>query len=456
MLEADARAAAVAELVASNPTIFDSHPDPDVARVLSPGLEGVMLGDAEVSSNRWGMRERAYALPKRDGMVRVVLLGDSFVFGYNAPADERFGVVLEDALRERRTEGSGTVEVLHLGIGSWNAKSACEFARRQLSELDPDLVVQVFVGNDLNDNTGVRGFGVRASFDPARPERVDGRVSRGFPSQVHGVDEWNPLLAALDWESRHRYEEVSFHVGRLARALEERGATYLFLSQRDGHIGETLRSYVEPVLGSGRFAYIGTDFSDDPRYRISAEDGHWNTAGHRRMAMLVFGLVERHGLLTELGLAPWPEAADVVREMHDASLASAPDAEHGFDDVPASLESPRQLYGGVDPKNQVAPYASMILRCGGATSLRVSGRFLDRPELDGAVVRVFLDEAEVHRMPIRSGAHFEQWIPVPDEVGGRAHVTVRFETDDWIYAGPQRRDAVCFRLRDVVLEREDG
>src|ERR1043165_8866944 len=63
------------QLAESNKQPFDSHPDPEVGRVLVAG--GQRDG---FSTNAYGLRERPFALDKPAGTVRIVLLGDSFVF----------------------------------------------------------------------------------------------------------------------------------------------------------------------------------------------------------------------------------------------------------------------------------------------------------------------------------------------------------------------------------------
>src|SRR5262245_25750453 len=96
----------------------DSHPDAEVARVLSPASrfeqEGLVL-----STNRAGMREREVELPKPAQRVRIALLGDSFVFGVQCNESERLGGRMEHILREALTDPAREVEVLSFGVSSW-------------------------------------------------------------------------------------------------------------------------------------------------------------------------------------------------------------------------------------------------------------------------------------------------------------------------------------------------
>lgn len=57
-------------------------------------------------------------------------------------------------------------------MGGWNAVAECAYLRRLLSELAPDLVIQVLVSNDLDDQMGARGFGGLAAFAPLLPARL--------------------------------------------------------------------------------------------------------------------------------------------------------------------------------------------------------------------------------------------------------------------------------------------
>ena len=131
-----ARQALIERLVAQSIGLYDSHPDPDVGRVLLPGLRNATFAGQPVSSNALGLREVQVQLPKPAGVVRVVLLGDSFVFGYGAAARDRLGVHLARFLRERCAglgEGERQVEVLHVGVVSWGLVAEAEFLRRYLT-----------------------------------------------------------------------------------------------------------------------------------------------------------------------------------------------------------------------------------------------------------------------------------------------------------------------------------
>src|SRR5262245_58008576 len=146
--------------------IWDTHNDPEVGRVILPRLHGRIATGVPVHTNALGLREKNFELPKPKGLLRIVLLGDSFIQGFGVKEQDRLGVFLEDYLRERATDWDGELECLHVAVGGWDTIAECAYLRRTLSELAPDLVLQFLISNDMDDNAGARGFGSLSAFAP--------------------------------------------------------------------------------------------------------------------------------------------------------------------------------------------------------------------------------------------------------------------------------------------------
>jgi len=457
--DADVQRDVVRGLVAESAGIWDSFADPDVGRVLQPGLVDRPNGSFRVSSNARGVREEEWAVPKPAGRVRVVVLGDSFVFGNGIQPEDRLARFLEEALVERgRVAG---VECLSLGMAAWNLHAECAFLRRQLSDLDPDLVVHVSVSNDLDDNPGVRGFGAMARFTTAARERADGFVTTSYPFTLgHKVESW--LEAGLDWESRMRYRQAADEMLALAELVEARGGHYLAVFFWPGALPIVARR-IGAELGPERCAFIPSSFRGESEYRLSATDKHWNRAGNELVARLVYGLVHERGWLPRLELAAWDAATAAVARLHDAGLreSEAPAEESDLlqgrvateriDFTSLDAVAAAQVHGGVDRSGLVAPYASLLLANRDARVLRFVGACLDRPELAGTV-RVHLDDVEVLAFDQTPGQRINERVPIPDALRARTHLSLRLTLDDWAYAGESWGDCVGFRLVRASLE----
>ena len=318
----ETRAEVVRELLQGAQAVWDSFPDPDVGRVLLPGLEGQRSGGVAVHSNRFGVREREYAVPKPAGTVRLVLLGDSFVFGNGVAAEDRCGAFLEASVRERLEAGAPTFECLHVGMTDWNVVAEAAFLRRQLSGLQPDLVVHVLFHNDLDDASGTRGMGTLAGFSPQRRERADSLLTRRTPFELGFSGGVSFLAAGLDHESRGRYAEARGAILELAAAVERSGGQYLALLHWPRFTGVAHRELLAPLREEQR-AYLPRELFEDPAWTVSEGDRHWNRAAAEYLGQLLYGLVQRRGLLPGLSLAPWPEADRAVAASPRRSPASS-------------------------------------------------------------------------------------------------------------------------------------
>jgi lysophospholipase L1-like esterase len=458
----EVRREVVAHLVREATGAWDSHSDPDVGRILQQNAEKAGLYETKILSNTQGMREREYVLPKPAGLVRIILLGDSLVFGRGIQAGERMGIFLERYLKERKSAAELDVEVLHLAISGWNNQSECSYVRRQLSLLQPDLVVQITTLNDLGDTAGVRGFGAQSRFSPRTRYRTDVIFKLMNLSPCTGMIEANLLAHGIEYESRERYRDAARTIERFAAEIEDQGGEYLTLLVWFQFAG-LAREHLVFGLRPDQRIYLAKDFWNDPSYWITERDSHWNRSGMEALARLLYGVIVRRNLLAELGLQPWDEAEEAVQRFHD------PVVDLKFDKLPfqnnldgidhiadMTLEGAKHeafhITCGIDADGLVSPYASIALRNRPGGELTIRGMPLGRREIRDAVVEVWVEEIAVGSFTVGvSDPIIAAW-PMPSEVADREFVAIRLQADDYAYVGEDLQHCVVFRLQTVSID----
>jgi lysophospholipase L1-like esterase len=103
-----------------------------------------------VRTNSFGLRSPEVKLPKPAGTFRILLLGDSFTFGFQASEETVFGRLLEQRLR--RLPGLESVEIVNAGVLSYCPLLEYLQYRHSLHVLQPDLVILNFDMSDVQDH----------------------------------------------------------------------------------------------------------------------------------------------------------------------------------------------------------------------------------------------------------------------------------------------------------------
>lgn len=95
--------------------------------------------------NQFGYREREFIVPKPPGIFRVMVLGDSFTYGYGLDAEDAYTRVAENILRGKL---GPSVEVLNFSLPGYSTLVEAEILKKYIEMVAPDLIVIGFCFND--------------------------------------------------------------------------------------------------------------------------------------------------------------------------------------------------------------------------------------------------------------------------------------------------------------------
>ena len=198
--------------VYSSPELFWRH-DELLGWSLEPNARGRYTGprpfpiefDSAIETNSLGLRGPEIGA-REPGERRVLLLGDSFVAGFEVEQPETFAALLETRLARRL---GAPVRVINGAVRGYDTDQSYLWFRERGRTLGADLVVAVFSANDFEDNLtlhrarrpfGKPALGLRPNGalelvgapvpryetcsswvldDAYRPARVDDPLSRG-------------------------------------------------------------------------------------------------------------------------------------------------------------------------------------------------------------------------------------------------------------------------------------
>lgn len=258
-------------------------PDPPGPYRLSPGYRGRIYNRAEYSNeiriNEAGLRGSEIG-PSSEEILRVLIVGDSFVFGVGVEDSETFTALLPKNLARMGFAAEG----LNAGIPAFGVPDVESWFRRHGADLDPDVVVlAIFLGNDLVD----------ASPDREEILLVDGLL---VPSQSSGgLKAWLHRRSHLFVAIKSLLEQPGFQPLRARLGLGEPWTTRT--------LREELGVYKQSAEQDLRAAIDATDEALGGFVDLSEE------LGFNLVAVLIPSEIQLepdrwHTSLTSLGLVP--------------------------------------------------------------------------------------------------------------------------------------------------------
>ncbi len=242
-----------------------------------------------IQHNSLGLRDIEHERTERP---TVMFVGDSFVWGYDVEADERFTELLRAELRD--------IAIVNAGVKGYGTDQQYLLLKRIWSGVRPDLVVLMFcVANDRDDNDSNRRYG--GYYKPYLTQGADGTVrfsGQPVPRSRHSYFADDPLvknlwLARLGVASyihvRHPLINVPDPTERLVAMMREfvesRGAKFLVgLQYHDPKLA--------PFLQAQNIRYTSFDGAD-----LFKVYDHWTPKGHALVADRLKSLLSETGVV---------------------------------------------------------------------------------------------------------------------------------------------------------------
>jgi hypothetical protein len=260
--------------------------DPELGWFPKPNSTNQFTGSRRVTvrHNSDGFRDVAHG-PK--AKARIAFVGDSFVWGYDAEAEERFTEKLQARLPDW--------EVLNLGVSGYATDQELLLLQKWFDRYRPDIVVLVYCDNDVEENRLNLVYG-----DYYKPyfEQVGSRlIQRGVPvpKSPHYYRKEYPLL----YKSQLAQMLCSWRVARAApKHVSEVNPTLgLVLSMKSyveskggqfmiGFVTDLQETKKRAFCAAGNIEYL---FLLDPDfatwdYLYPTQGHHWTPAGHDRVS----------------------------------------------------------------------------------------------------------------------------------------------------------------------------
>jgi len=272
--------------------------------------------DQPLTINSRGLRDREYSLRKPANTIRILVLGDSYTWGYGVGNKQVYTEVMEDELLK-----GTSCQVLNCGVSGWGTDQQYLFLKNEGFTYQPDIVVvSFFFGNDF------REIRTSQSYELDKPVFRDTSLSlANVPVPKPKKDGSNPV-----YYSQADPQKLALAIfSRMSRDCQQRGvklAVFKFGTYVDPPTVASLPSlplqrqqdiakqaHASDVFKRGireipNLSYLDMDdvfAANALTFKqlgvVRSRDMHWNAFGHRQVALNLSAFLQRVGYLPANG-----------------------------------------------------------------------------------------------------------------------------------------------------------
>jgi hypothetical protein len=276
--------------------------DPLIGHEHRRDADAFLMG-ARVTTNSAGFRDEEIPVEKRPGSTRIMMLGDSVLFGWGTKQDETVAARLKQAWRQAGRD----VDVINTGVGNYNTIMEVEFFLTRGYRFKPEIVVLNYFINDAEPIP---------RYDYSWIERVSAAWVY-YGSRLDVVERELRLGEQTDWRTYYRglydaarnpggWQSVESSIRTLASNCRDNGIRLLIVNYPELRV---LEPYPFPEV-QRRLATLAADLEvpyldlldslrgEDPASLwVTPPDPHPNGHAHALFAKAIGEWIEREKLL---------------------------------------------------------------------------------------------------------------------------------------------------------------
>ena len=271
--------------------------NPDIGHEHVPGSRARLMG-ADVVINSKGLRDREVEAVKPAGTTRVLMLGDSIVFGWGVRQDETLPVQLE---RDLRSAGRVPFEVINAGVGNYNTAMEVAYFLEHGVAYAPDIVVLNYFINDAEPTPVYRDVPWFAHHSYAYA--VVGGAWDGFQRRLAGEQDWRSYYAGLYRPGAAGWEKAQVAIAELAVYCRTHGIRLIMsnipeLRELKAYPFPDVQAKLEAVAAANGIEYLdllpAVQGEEPKSLWVTVPDPHPNRRAQELMARRLAGYLDDH------------------------------------------------------------------------------------------------------------------------------------------------------------------
>lgn len=242
--------------------------------------------------NSKGLRDREHSYDKPENTKRILVLGDSYAWGYGVADDEIFTTRLQDLVDTTPFVPMTRYSIINCGVSGWGTDQEYLFLLEEGFKYSPDLVVLAFfIVNDIQNNSASIQYGMNKPLFLNRSlQLANVPVPRPFSDATPIRCQDDPVQITISIIERMNEECEKHNCGLVVMKFGQ------FLPGHDinPQLQKANRELVAELSDRLKVPFFDLDeeffanrIASDTLLRGN-DDSHWNANGHELVADYLF------------------------------------------------------------------------------------------------------------------------------------------------------------------------
>jgi len=258
---------------------------------------GTCIPSTMIKINSYGFRDYEYPINKPDNSFRIVVLGDSYTFGWGIELNETYSKVLERLLNER--DNDLKYEVLNFGVPGYNAAEKVEMLKYSAMKFDPDLIIFQYLIDDIINKAEFKQIEREEMQEYAKESGVSIDEISEIQIQMVHTRAYNKYLDGLRGD---KFDEAWKLVEKSLKELNSitLNKTVLFWVDMKGpqltRLNKICHDYGWSIIDERKYLL---EFQEDERLIVHPKDPHPNAPANNLIAKEIYDKLIDDKLLTD-------------------------------------------------------------------------------------------------------------------------------------------------------------
>lgn len=255
---------------------------------------------SEYTINSRGLRGREFTIKPKEGVIRIICLGDSITFGLGVNHEDAYPQELENLLNTGMSPQK--FEVINAGILGHSSLQGLRFLKKEILNYHPGIITVCYGQNDFDWPFPINKVDKQIQIQPSLIVRLQNFINISKVYQLLSkvlltvrlkIDNSGQIFSYALHSQRVSEEDMADNLSEMIDTAEANGIILLLINATGGRAAEV----IEFTANKKSVPFVNAGIIKERDRHLLIDGCHPNHEGHKVIAGLIYEKLLENGIL---------------------------------------------------------------------------------------------------------------------------------------------------------------